>query len=316
MNEKYFNQAINWETLLLASSNDKELVNSIWNDNISDLSSPLMVDFSKFAAKLSVETNELSKIYFKVRESFEGLPDETIIIDQEDERWPTNINDFPYCPKFIYCLGDVDLLKKNIVVITGTKSPVEENKVLVTKSVDSFVKNEIVVASGLSLGIEGLTSAESVKHFAPTIAVIGTPLGEYYPPSHEKLQDFIAAQGGLIITMIPPSSPPQNFKFNFLLRNRLLIALSKALLIIDDRDRSGSVKMAEVAIINNRKVYYYSSLLKKPHLSWPLLLKERENVKVVRYPGNLVRDLLGVKKTKSSLNKNKINSSSKQLTFF
>lgn len=316
MNEKYFNQAINWETLLLASFNNKELVHSIWANNLSELSFPLLVDFSHYSALLTIRTNELSKIYFKVRESFEGLPENTIIIDQEDERWPSNINDFPYCPKFIYCLGDIDLLKKNIVVIVGTKSPSDEDKTLVIKSVEALVKNEVVVATGLSLGIEGLASAEVIKHFVPTIAVIGTSLDGYYPTNHEKLQDFIAEQGGLVVTMTPPSTPQQNFKFNFLLRNRLLIALSHALLIIDDRDSGGSVKMAEVALLNKRKVYFYSSLLKQSELNWPLIMKDRINVKVVRYPGNLIRDLLGVKKNKISITTNKIKINTKQLTLF
>ncbi|MBK5200434.1 MAG: DNA-processing protein DprA [Spirochaetaceae bacterium] len=316
MNEKYFNQAINWETLLLASFNNKELVHSIWANNLSELSFPLLVDFSHYSALLTIRTNELSKIYFKVRESFEGLPENTIIIDQEDERWPSNINDFPYCPKFIYCLGDIDLLKKNIVVIVGTKSPSDEDKTLVIKSVEALVKNEVVVATGLSLGIEGLSSAEVIKHFVPTIAVIGTSLDGYYPTNHEKLQDFIAEQGGLVVTMTPPSTPQQNFKFNFLLRNRLLIALSHALLIIDDRDSGGSVKMAEVALLNKRKVYFYSSLLKQSELNWPLIMKDRINVKVVRYPGNLIRDLLGVKKNKISITTNKIKINTKQLTLF
>lgn len=316
MNEKYFNQAINWETLLLASSNNIELVKSIWADNLLDFSSPLQVDFLHYATLLSIKTNELSKIYFKVREAFEGLPDKTIIIDKEEERWPSNINNFPYCPKFIYCLGNIDLLKKTIVVIAGTKSTKDEDRELVIKSVESLVKNEIIVATGLSLGIEGLASAESIKHFAPTIAVIGTSLGEYYPRNHEKLQDFIADQGGLVVTMTPPSTPSQNFKFNFLLRNRLLIALSTALLIIDDRDRGGSVKMAEVALMNNRKVYFYSSILKKTELNWPQVMKNRVNVKAVRYPGNLVKDLLGTTSKKTTNIKNEMKGKAKQLTFF
>jgi len=314
MNDKYFNQAINWETLLLASSNNKDLVESIWQNNQAYFATPMLINFSHFATLLSIKTYELSKIYYKVRESFESLPDETIILSENDERWPSRINNFPYCPKFIYCLGDIELLKKKIIIIAGTKSPTPEDKLSVTKSVEAFVKNEIVIATGLSLGIEGLASAESIKHFAPTIAVIGTSLNEYYPINHEKLQSFIAEQGGVVVTMTPPSSAPQNFKFNFLLRNRLLIALSNALLIIDERDRGASVKMAEVALMNSRKVYFYSSLLKQKDLNWPLIMRDRVNVKVVRYPGNLVRDLLGVKTSKSIKAKKEIKS--KQLSLF
>lgn len=303
MKEERINQAINYETLLLASNKNVELVGLIYNDNIVELSIKSLMNFSKFAKLLSISTDKLSNSYFKVIDSFSRLPNHYEIISSDDSEWPVQINKFPYCPKFLYYKGDISLLSKMVVSVIGTKAPTEEDKVLVKKTVEAFVKNEIIVASGLTLGIEGLASAESCTHFAPTIAVIGTSLERYYPEGHEKMQDFISTEGGLVITMIPPCSSPQSFKFNFLLRNRLLSALSKAIVIIDDVDRGGAVKMAEAAIENNREVFFYSSLLKRDDLNWPRHFKDMDCVSAVRFPGNLVNKLLKNSKKEKIISK-------------
>jgi DNA processing protein len=301
MNDKRINQAVNFETLLLASKENIELVNELYTENKDELSSSSLINFSKFSKLLSVSSDKLSNIYFKVSDSFSRLPDGYEIISADDSQWPTQLEDLEYCPKFLYYKGNIDLLNKTVVSIVGTKSPTDGDKIIVEQTVETFVKNEIIVASGLTLGVEGLASAVSCTHFAPTIAVLGTSLETYYPEGHKKMQDYIANEGGLIITMTPPCAPPQNFKFNFLLRNRLLSALSDAIVIIDDIDRGGSIKMAEAALENKKKVFFYSALLKRNNLSWPKRLKEMTNVFTVRYPGNLVNILLENKnKSKSS----------------
>jgi DNA processing protein len=305
MNVERINQAINYETLLLASNDNVELVDKIYNENIVELSYTALMNFSKFAGLLSIKTDRLSNYYFRVSNSFSRLPVGYNIISPVDSEWPSQIEKFPYCPKFLYYMGDIDLLNKTIVSIIGTKAPTDEDKILVNKTVDSFVKNGIIVASGLSLGIEGLASAASCTNFAPTIAVIGTSLERHYPEGHEKMQDFIATEGGLVITMIPPCAPSSTFKFNFLIRNRLLSALSSALVIIDDRDRGGSIKMAEAALENNRKVFFYTSLLKRDDLKWPAILKSMDNVSAVRFPGNLVNILLKKKNIPKKILKDK-----------
>jgi len=293
MNNERLNQAINYETLLLASNYNNALVDKIYNDNKNDLVAPLLTNFSKFAEFLDINSENLCKFYFKVRDKFSMLPKKSNIICSDDDTWPKRIDEFPYCPKFLYYMGDIDLLDKKIVSIVGTKAPSDEDKTLVTKTVEALIKKGIVVSTGLSLGIGGQASAESVKHFAPTIAVIGTGLNQYYPTDHKKLQTFIATEGGLVITMVSPASPSQNFKFNFLLRNRLLSALSNAILIIDERDNGGAIKMTEVALENKRDVYFYSSLLKREDLKWPKEFNKIEGVHVVRYPGNLANKVIG-----------------------
>lgn len=318
MNKERLNQAVNYETLLLASNGKDKFINALFSSHLDELSTFDLMDFSKFSRMLSISKEKLSNTYFKVRTAFEKLPSNYQIISSEDSEWPKQIDNFPYCPKFLYYIGDISLISRKIVSIIGTKSPNKDDKLLVRKTVDSFVKNEIIVASGLSLGIEGLASAESCTHFAPSIAVIGTSLENYYPKDHKKIQDYIASNGGLVITMIPPCSLPQSFKFNFLLRNRLLIGLSDAVLVINDCDSGGAVKMAEVSLQYNRKVFFYSSLLKNTKLMWPSRLKMFDNVYSVQYPGNLINRLIKNKKTDKKINKAKKEKSKKtvQLSLF
>lgn len=312
MVEKRITEAINWETLLTATNNKKDLVQNIWNEYPQKVKQPLLMDFSFFADKIGMDTSELCNIFLKVRTCFSSLPENTIVLSAEDEAWPSKINSFPYCPKFLYCQGNIDLLKKKIAVIVGSKAFSDDGIVSLKKTVDALVKNEIIITTGLSLGIEGYASAESISHFAPTIAVIGTSLNHYYPEGHKKMQRFIAEQGGLVVTHCPPCD--QNFKWNFLLRNRLMSALSDAIVIIEERDNGNGVMLAEFAAENGKEVYFYASQSKKTELKWPKMLKSKDNVYAVRFPGNLINKILKIKKVKKE--SKKMENPNNQLSLF
>ncbi len=125
---------------------------------------------------------------------------------------------------------------------------------------------------------------------------MGTSLDKYYPQGHEKIQKFIANEGGLVISHCPPCD--HNFKWNFLVRNRLMSAFSDAIVIIEERDNGGAIKNGRnFAIENKRKsLFLLIYLLKDDSISWPKKLKEKDFIYSVRFPGNLVNNILGKQK--------------------
>ncbi|MCY1151576.1 MAG: DNA-processing protein DprA [Sphaerochaetaceae bacterium] len=295
-------QAINWETLVIVCNSDFNKACFIWDKYKHLFSFPISSDFSLWASNLSVSINKLFEIYTKVCEDFKTLSNDTTILLYGDDNWPTRIDDSSFPTRILYCKGNLDLLNKQSVSIIGTKSPKKESVDKVDKVVKSLIKNEIIVISGLSFGIQGHAAVNSLSNFAPVIAVLATPLDKVYPKEHKKIQDYIEKEGGLVITRVAPNN--KNIKWNILLRNRLMTSLSCASIIIEERDRGGAIQIAEHSLEINRNVFFFSYLKKDSSITWPKLLIEK-GAKSIRFPSDLPKALNETEITKIAKKTNK-----------
>jgi len=297
MNREKVIQAINWETIVSVCNRDTDKACKIWDKYNHVLLLPISSDFSLWALNLNVSISKLFEIYTYICEDFKLLPKNTIITIFGDENWPNQINDFPFSTRVLYCLGNVELLKKKNVAILGTKSPSKESIEKLDKLVKALIKKEIIITSGLSLGMQGHAGVKSLSDFAPIIAVIATPLDQYYPQSHSKIQDYIAQEGGVVVTRVAPNN--KNIKWNIFLRNRLMSALSSAIMIVEEVDRGGAIQIAEYSLQNNRNVYFFSSVKKEVSLNWPKQLLAK-GATSLRFPSDLAKAINGVNITKIS----------------
>jgi DNA processing protein len=281
-------QAINWETLVIVCNSDFNKACLIWDKYKHLFSFPISSDFSLWASNLSVPINKLFETYTKVCEDFKALSYDSKILLYGDDNWPSRIDDSSFPTRILYCKGNLDLLNKKSVAIIGTKSPQKESVEKVDKVVKSLIKNEILVISGLSFGIQGHAAVNSLSNFAPVIAVIATSFDQAYPKEHKKIQDYIESEGGLVITRVAPNN--KNIKWNILLRNRLMSSLSSASIIIEERDRGGAIQMAEHSLELNRKVFFFSYLKKDSSITWPKMLIEK-GAEPIRFPSDLPKEL-------------------------
>ncbi len=281
-------QAINWETLVVVCNSDFNKACFIWDKYKHLFSFPISSDFSLWASNLSISINKLFEIYTKVCEDFKTLSNDATILLYGDDNWPTRIDDSSFPTRILYCKGNLDLLNKKSVAIIGTKSPQKESVDKVNKVVKSLIKNEILVISGLSFGIQGHAAVNSLSNFAPVVAVIATSFDQAYPKEHKKIQSYIESEGGLVITRVAPNN--NNIKWNILLRNRLMSSLATASLIIEERDRGGAIQIAEHCLENKRNVFFFSYLKKDTTITWPKMLIEK-GAESIRFPSDLPKAL-------------------------
>lgn len=113
----------------------------------------------------------------------------------------------------------------------------------------------VVVVSGLAAGVDTAAHQGALlrQSICPTIAVIGSGLNALYPKSNERLAQEIVARGGLIISQFEPEVPP--YPANFLNRNRIIAGISRAVVVVQARDRSGSLVTARYANEEGRDVF-------------------------------------------------------------
>lgn len=104
---------------------------------------------------------------------------------------------------------------------------------------------------GLAEGIDAIAHINALKVGGKTIGVLGTGLNQTYPRQHRQLQHDIERQG-LVISEYLPNQGPRRFQFPQ--RNRLIAALSHCVLIVEARQRSGSLITADLALDLNRGI--------------------------------------------------------------
>lgn len=245
-------------------------------------------EFVECATRLSLSLKEMEPLIDNQYASFAKLDPAVRVISWEDPEWPSQTFGTAYCPRFLYLRGDISLLSRPMVSVIGTRKPDLSGKKLCVETVEALGSKGLVIASGLALGIDGVAHMTALKMGFPTVCVIGTPINQYYPAEHQRLQDEIAAKG-LVVSRFAPSLPTQ--KWYFLVRNRLMSSLSIASVIVEEKDGGGAVSQAEYSLEQGRRVCFYQSTLDNSAILWPRKLSEWNHVLVARTPVSLAKAL-------------------------
>lgn len=109
----------------------------------------------------------------------------------------------------------------------------------------------VTVVSGAALGIDGAAHRGALAVGGPTVAVLACGIDRAYPPKHATLLEHIARHG-LVVTEYPPGANPARHRF--LVRNRLIAALTAGTLVVEAAARSGAMRTALVAEALGRAV--------------------------------------------------------------
>ena len=172
------------------------------------------------------------------------------VITYLDKEYPEQLRQVPKPPFALFYHGDISLIANysKLVAVVGAREPSEYG----LKHLNNIVKDislDFVVVSGLAKGIDGAAHQTCIDSGGKTIAVLGCGIDQYYPPCNKKLQDIIK-KDHLLISEYPEgvSSEPQNF----LIRNRIVVGLSKGVLIVDCKKASGTLSSANLACTLNK----------------------------------------------------------------
>lgn len=138
------------------------------------------------------------------------------------------------------------ILKKDkyAVAIVGSRIPTSRGKKYAYDYSFFLSGNGITIVSGLARGIDTIAHKAALGAGGRTIAVIGSGLDNIYPPENSELANQIS-KNGAVVTEFEKGTQPLGK--NFLARNRLIAKLSKAILVIEGKRRSGTLSTASHA---------------------------------------------------------------------
>ena len=112
----------------------------------------------------------------------------------------------------------------------------------------------VVIVSGLAYGIDAEAHKAALRHGLPTVAVPGSGLdwNVLYPKANQSLAREILASGGALLSEEKPDATAMDYMFPR--RNRIMVGLSHATLVVEAKEKSGSLITAKLATEYNRKV--------------------------------------------------------------
>ena len=176
----------------------------------------------------------------------------------EDEKYPQDLKKIKDAPKILYYKGILPRPEgypaEKCVAIVGTRRCSPYGQQVALKVAGELADAGVIVVSGLAPGIDTFSHRAVVEKRKRTIAVLGTGLDEksVYPKTNLDLSRKIVENGGCLISELPEGTAGS--KFSFPRRNRIISGLSSAVLVIEAKEKSGSLITAGYAIKQNRKL--------------------------------------------------------------
>lgn len=169
-----------------------------------------------------------------------------------DENYPKNLKEIEYAPKILYYRGNFDHLDEFSIAIVGSRKCSNYGAWIAEKFAKELSNLNLTIVSGMAIGIDSISHKEALKNNKRTIAVLGSGVDEIYPRTNLKLYNEII-KNGVVLSEFPPGTKP--LSFNFPIRNRIITGLSKALLVIEAKEKSGTLISARYANEQSKEIF-------------------------------------------------------------
>jgi DNA processing protein len=209
-----------------------------------------------------------------------------ISLKLEDERFPALLKEIANPPKAIYYLGE--LPANPYIAIVGTRKATNEGKLIAKKIAKDLASKNLVVVSGLALGIDGAAHEGAILGGGKTVAVLAGGLQKIYPREHHRLAQKILQTGGALISEHEESIP--YYDGQFLERNRIISGLSRAVVVVEAPARSGSLATARYALEQGREVFVVPGPANHPNYQGSHMLI-RNGARLVTRAEDILEDL-------------------------
>lgn len=170
-----------------------------------------------------------------------------------DSEYPKQLQNIPERPYAIFYKGKLPDANQYSIGIVGARQCTPYGEKYAFEFAQQIAQHRVQIISGLAKGIDGISQRGALMGGGQTFAVLGNGVDICYPRENIGLYHDIIEQGGGILSEFPLGAPPLGFQFPK--RNRIISGLSNVLLVIEAREKSGSLITADMALEQGRDVY-------------------------------------------------------------
>ena len=167
--------------------------------------------------------------------------------------YPAALRQLPDAPLALYYRGDLSAVAAPLpLAVIGARTPSSYGRKAAQALAGELAQGGAVIVSGLAYGLDSAAHEAALEAGMPTVACLAFGHGRCYPASHGALKARIE-ETGLTLSEYPPQETPR--KDFFLQRNRLIAGLSRGVLVVEAKARSGTMNTVSHAVEYGRDVF-------------------------------------------------------------
>ena len=189
---------------------------------------------------------DLDKEWFKLMEQGIGF------VSLEQSQFPEKVRHIPNAPYALYYIGKLPDENRKTVAIVGARTRSAYGSQVATELGKVLAQNGIQVVSGLARGIDRDAHQGALEGGGDTYGVLGCGVNICYPSENRYLYNEMIQTGG-IISEYPPGIQPASGRFPA--RNRIIAGLCNSVVVVEAKEKSGSLITADFAMEQGRDVY-------------------------------------------------------------
>lgn len=187
------------------------------------------------------------------------------VLTPESDAYPASLFAIAEPPAVLYCLGKLPAMGRcPFVGVVGTREVDAYGERVTYKLSFELAAAGAVIVSGLAAGVDGIAAAAALDAGGATVAVIGCGIDRVYPRQHTRLFSEIA-EFGAVISEFAPGTPPN--AGNFPIRNRIISALSEAVVVVEADQTSGALITARYALLQGKELFAVPGDIDSPRSS-------------------------------------------------
>ena len=200
--------------------------------------------------------------------ALEGLNAQAVFYGEPG--YPASLLPIENPPDVLFVRGALPPPDTPAIAIVGSRRATRYGFAQARRIARELAERGVTVVSGLARGIDAASHLGALEGKGRTIAVLGSGVGNLYPPENKELAQRILQEGGAIVSELAPDSPP--FPYHFPVRNRIISGLSAGVLLIEAQQKSGTHFTVDYALNQGREVFALPGNVDAPGSELPLML--------------------------------------------
>ena len=174
------------------------------------------------------------------------------MVTVEQGYYPRKLSRIAAAPYALFYKGALPDEEQKTLAIVGARNCSEYGRYLATEIGAAAARAGLQVISGMALGIDGAGHSGAIREHGITHAVLGCGVDCCYPRQNRSLYEALCLHGGVLSEFVPGTPPLPQF---FPRRNRIISGLSDVVVVVEARERSGSLITADYALEQGKDVY-------------------------------------------------------------
>lgn len=169
-----------------------------------------------------------------------------------EDAFPDKLRQIPDPPFGIYYRGKLPDAEKPALAMVGARKNSDYGQCMAEHFAERMAQNGVSVISGMAVGIDSYSQRAALRAGGTSYAVLGCGADVVYPPSNRRLYEELLEKGG-VLSEYPPKVQPLPKLFPQ--RNRIISALADAVLVVEAREKSGTLITVDMALEQGKEVY-------------------------------------------------------------